>query len=345
MAKTIFENNVTVLSAEFLHAINGTDAATGHDHLAEPRDGSNPNIKFEELEPSLRNLLNDLSGLRPLIQQLYYGDKVKAEIFGGFGGDGAYTGTYPLTQSVYEFTNFTIPSGTTVLVPNGFTKIRCTGSFTIETGGLLLGLPINRLGIGKPYFNTGGSSYNLGVSRIGSGGGETVDHTDEAGLTTIRDPGGYGGAGIIIEALGNILIDGSIGCNGGNAGVFQILSGNPTLGGSGGGSGGSISMGSYSSIVINGTCDMIGGNGANGYNTNAAGGGGGGGGIFTAIAPEINILVNAVNVSGGLPGTSNGSGIYQGAGGGGFGGNGGNHKQAGSTGIDIRKIATVFNPI
>lgn len=345
MPKTQFENNVTVLLAEFLHAINGTDAASGHNHLQLNEDGSNPNITFDELEPNLRTLLNDLIGLRPLIQQLFFGDKVKAEVFGGFGGDGEFNGEFNLTESVYEFTDFTVPNGSTITVPNGFVKIRCTGSFTIETGGWLQGIPINQYGIGKAYFNNGGRPYNIGASRLGSGGSETVDHTDEAGLTTIRDPGGLGGAGIIVEALGNILIDGTISCNGGNAGVFTILSGNPTLGGSGGGSGGSISLGSYSAIVVNGTADCIGGNGANGYNTNASGGGGGSGGIFTAIAPEINILANAINVSGGLPGTTNGAGIYQGGAGGGFGNFGGNHKQPGGTGLIITKEAQVFNPL
>lgn len=343
--KTLFEDNVTVLLEAFLTAWNGTDATSGHNHLQLNEDGSSPHITLEELEPDLRTLLNDLIGLRPLIQQLYYGDKVKAEIFGGFGGDGEYNGEFNLTQSVYEFTDFTIPASTHILVPNGFVKIRCTGSFTIESGGWLQGIPINQFGTGKAWFNNGGRPYNLGVSRLGSGGSETVDHTDEAGLTTIRDPGGMGGSGIVVEVLGNILIDGTISCNGGNAGVFTILSGNPTLGGSGGGSGGSISLGSYSSIVVNGTADCIGGNGANGYNTNAAGGGGGAGGIFTAIAPEVNIAANAVNVNGGTPGTSNGSGIYQGGAGGGFGNFGGNHKQAGGTGLIITKEAQVFNPL
>lgn len=340
MPKTTFIDDVTIVYAAWLNKVFGLD---GHNHLGLDEDGSAPRIDLEELSDELQSILTDLVGIRPLVQQLFFGDKVKAVLFGGSGQDGAFNGEYNLDREVYEFTNFTIPVGANIQVTGGVCRIRCTGNVVIE--GALTGVPVQQFGVGKAWFNNGGRSYNPSASLMGSGGYETVDHTDEAGLTTIRDPGGLGGAAIIIEALGTSLVNGTISCNGGNAGVPVILSGSPVLGGAGGGSGGSITIQSYTGVQVNGTLDAIGGQGGGGIGTNAAGGGGGSGGWIRIMAPEINMLVNSVNVSGGLPGASLGTGARQGGGGGGFGGTGGNHKANGSIGKDIRIVRSIFNPI
>lgn len=340
MPATNFTDNVTPVVAAWLNKHFGTG---GHNHLGLDEDGSAPKISIDELENDLANLLGDLSGIRALIPQLFYQDKAKIDAFGGNGGDGDFTGSFNLTRPYYEFNNFTIPSGFNVQVSRGFCRIKVKGTVLID--GTLNGSPINPGGVGKAWYSTGGQLYNTGVSWLGSAGGETVDHTDLAGLNTIRDRGGFGGAGIIIEALGSIIVNGTIAANGGNAGVPSIISGSPTLGGSGGGSGGSVTLQSFSAIQINGTIDLIGGQGGNGFGSNAAGGGGGAGGVFTAIAPSINKQPTSINVSGGNPGTSTGTGSNAGAGGGGFGGNGGNSKSAGQNGTIIELVRSIYSYI
>lgn len=341
MPKTHFTNAVTVVTAEWLNTLFG--AIDGHDHKGEDRDGSAPKIGLDEVDTDLSNILNDLIALRPLIQFLFYKDKAKVPLFGGLGRDGAFTGNTNLDRSLYEFTTFNISAGQTVRCLGGLTRIKVQGDVVID--GLLLGNPANPYGIGKGWFNNGGSSYGLGASMLGSGGYEAIDHSDIAGLNTIRDRGGLGGSSIIIEALGRIIISGSIGCNGGNGNVSQIVSGDPSIGGSGGGSGGSVILQSFTAIQHNGTVDVVGGNGAPGQGSNVSGGGGGAGGWIYNAAPEINDQANTYNINGGLPGTTLGSGARQGAGGGGYAGTGGNHRSAGQVGRVIKVVSPLFTPI
>ena len=335
MPKTLFVDNVSTINAAWANLVYL------HNHLGQDVDGSAPKITIEELEESLATLLGDLSGIRSLIPQLFFEDKIRAAVFGGLGGDGSYNGTFPLTNSQYEFTDFTIPVGTNIQVPNGSVRIKVQGNILID--GSLTGQPRNPYGLGKAWFTTGGEAYNTGADIKGSGGAETVDHTNASGLQVIRDRGGFGGCGITIEALGTIEINGTISCNGANAGTAQIISGSPTLGGSGGGSGGSCRIQSFTQIQYDGTLDLIGGNGANGYGTNAAGGGGGAGGVAELMAPVLNVAVNAINVNGGAPGTNTGSGANLSGAGGGFGGKGGNSKQAGAIGKIIQTIRGNFS--
>lgn len=335
MAKTFFTDNVTPVVAAWLNQVYT------HIHDGLDEDGHAPKITLGELEDDLANLLGDLSGIRALIPLLFYQDKARTQIFGGTGNDGVFNGGFNLTRPQYEFESFTIPSGFNIQVSQGFCRIKVKGDVLIQ--GSLTGVAVNPGGVGKAWYSTGGRPYNTGVSWLGSAGGETVDHTDLAGLNTLRDRGGAGGAGIIIEALGNIVVTGTISANGGNAGVPGIISGSPTLGGSGGGSGGSVTLESFTAIQINGTIDLIGGQGGNGIGSNAAGGGGGAGGIYTAIAPSINKLPTSLNVSGGQPGTSTGTGSNAGAGGGGYGGNGGNSKAAGQAGSIIELTRASFS--
>lgn len=333
--KTVFTDNVTPVVSAWLNLVYNHV----HDNL--DSDGHAPFIDINQLDDDLRNLLGDLAGIRSLIPLLFYLDKAKTQIFGGTGNDGVYTGGYNLTLPQYEFETFTIPNATNIQMTGGVCRIKVKGDVLIN--GSLTGVPKNPGGTGKAYYNNGGLSYSTGVSWLGSGGAETVDHTDLSGLTTIRDRGGLGGAGIIIEALGNIVVNGTISANGGNAGVPTILSGSPILGGSGAGSGGSITLQSFSSIQINGTIDLIGGNGGNGVGTNAAGGGGGAGGIFTSISPTFNNLPNSINVNGGAPGISVGAGSNAGGGGGGYGGTGGNSKSAGQAGVANLLTKNIFS--
>lgn len=340
MPKTTFTNNVTVVYAAWLNKVFGLD---GHKHTGLDEDGSAPFIDLDQLDPELVAILNDLLALKPLIAQLYFGDRVKADVFGGFGEDGAFTGTTNLDKDHYEFTDFTISVGQNVQVTGGVCRIQCTGNVVIN--GALTGVPKEAYGTGKAWFSNPGPTYNLGASFMGSAGYETIDHTDLAGLTTIRDPGGRGGSGIIIEALGTVTINGTISANGGNAGVATILSGNPVLGGSGGGAGGSVVVQSFSSIQLNGTIDCIGGQGANAYGSNAGGGGGGGGGWGYLIAPSVNRLPNSINVNGGLPGVTNGTGAQIGSAGGSFGGSGGINGGAGQVGKIVELTRSKFTPL
>lgn len=330
MAKTTFTDTVTIVTAAFLNKV------FRHNHLNLDEDGSCNQITIEELEDTLQALLGDLSGIRSLLPQLFYEDKIRTNIFGGLGSDGAYNGTFPLDREQYEFTSFNIPVGTNVQVTNGVCRIKVKGAVTIA--GSLTAQPKNPAGIGQAWFTTGGQAYNMGASLMGSAGAPTVDHTNQSGLQVIRDRGGFGGSHIGIEALDTITVTGTIACNGAPGQPAQILSGNPILGGSGGGSGGSLRLQSFSGIQINGTLDLLGGAGANAYGNNAMGGGGGSGGWGHLIAPLINIAANAVRLNGGVPGSRTGSAINLGGGGGGYPTRGGNTGEAGATGRLLTQI-------
>lgn len=340
MPKTSFVDAVTVVPALWLNAVFGID---GHNHKGLDEDGSAPKITLDEIDDQLLRVLNDLIALKPYVQQLFYNDKPRLDLFGGSGIDGAFDGLSNLDRSYYEFTDFVVPSGQTVRATGGYTRIKVKGDATID--GLLLGVPCNPAGIGKAWYNTGGNPYGLGSSFLGSGGGEAVDHSDIAGLTTLRDRGGLGGSAIILEVLGRIIVNGTIACVGGNGNLSQILTGTPSIGGSGGGSGGSIILQSFTQIQINGTMSVKGGNGADGQGSNVSGGGGGGGGWMRLFAPEINDQANSYEISGGTPGKTLGTGGKQGAGGGGFAGTGGNHKASGSPGKVIKQVVPMFSPI
>lgn len=342
MSKPVFIDGVTVVDANFLNSIYGQGTDGGHDHLGEDRLGSASQISLDELTPTLQGIINDLIASKPIINQLVHNGSSRVPLFGGSGKDGEFNGQYALNNPLYEFTNFTIPAGTNVLVERGFVRIKCTGNFTIR--GTLVGLAINQYGLGDAWYSDSGQVYNPLAQMYGSGGGETVDHTTLSGLTVIRDRGGNGGSGIIVECLGNILIEGSIICNGADGKQAQIISGsNHVLGGSGGGSGGLICLQSFSSIDLIGKLIANGGSGANGVGTNAGSGGGGGGGWIRCIAPTLNGTVQGnVEANGGISGNSTGTGSNLGAGGGSFGGKGGASKVAGNSGIASLVSASTF---
>jgi hypothetical protein len=340
MAVTVFTNDSTVVTSNWLNAAYGPN---GHNHRGLSDDGSAPKIGLDEIDTDLLNVMNEILAVRPQLADLFSGIRIKVPLFGGLGVDGAFTGTTNLTRSLYEFTSFTISQGQTVRCYGGVTRIKVQGDCTIA--GLLLAQPIQPGGIGKGWYNTGGNGYGIGADPMGSCGSESVDHGDVSGLKVLRDRGGLGGGCLIIECLGTVLINGSIGANGGNGSQATILSGTPSVGGSGGGSGGSIIIQSYTRVQLNGTVDANGGNGAPGQNTDAAGGGGGSGGWIWVKAPEINDAGNTYSVNGGLPGTTYGSGARQGGGGGGFGGTGGNHKTTGSEGQLIKQTLANFTPL
>jgi hypothetical protein len=334
MPKPVFVDGVTVVSAEFLNSIYGQGANGGHDHLGEDRLGSASRISFDELDPQLQTLINDLLAIKPLVSQLEHNGMRRFDLFGGTGRDGNFNGEWHLNNPLYEFINFTIPPGVTIRTERGFVRIKCTGNFTIHAGGTLEGVPLNQYGLGDAWYNNSGPVYNPLAQLYGSGGGETVDHTDLSGLSVVRHRGGNGGCGIVVEALGNIVIQGTIRCDGGDGMPATIISGTGhILGGSGGGSGGLIALHSFSRIDISGTLSVKGGRGADGYGSNAAGGGGGGGGWVRCVAPIANGSMANVQLSGGLAGTNIGLGTNLGAGGGSFAGKGGNSKEPGQPGL------------
>lgn len=239
---------------------------------------------------------------------------------GGNGQDGAFVAVGLTTldssvQSLYQFTSFLVPMGTTVqcVGPNPV-LIRVQGVVQIdgvlESSGLAGGVGGNNLpggagGIGGAGAGTGGDGGchpNLlfsGSGAPGTGASPGQPGTDTA--LAFTDPVGGGGGG------GNA----TAGANGGppnNATTLLNSSGMggpaapPCQAGSGGGGG---------------ACDI---DSPTVATSNDGGGGGGGGGGWIILTSNASIAISAtgsVRVDGGAGGTSSGNG---GGGGGGSGG-------------------------
>lgn len=199
-------------------------------------------------------------------------------------------------------------------------------------------------------YTSGGLNTPL-LSLTGAGGGVGVASVKRTGSTdsyTWAAPGGSGGGGIVIRALGGVSIgaSGSISANGNpgwtKAALGDLFSG-PTLGvgiwltaGSGGGSGGTIIIHSDGLIVNQGTISVKGGNGSSAerssaldYPDLALGGGGGGGGWVILQQPTGSPVSGTVDLTGGAFGLTIGTGTFVafgGPSGGNNAGSGGYHK-------------------
>lgn len=210
-------------------------------------------------------------------------------------------------------------------------------------------------------------SYSYTSSNLGSGGGSSYLKMRLTGAATFTDinenaqinvgSGGSGGSYFVCESAGAINISGTISARGGNGQNTTYVTG---LGanqfilcsGSGGGSGGLIHLVSSREVHLTATSsiDIRGGNGGQGFVSSnvsatylARGGGGGGGGYLVMNAPSIiNSSVN-IQLAGGLPGPSVGTGgnSLSGCPGASYGGNGGASHSNGSNG---QVVQLEFNP-
>lgn len=244
---------------------------------------------------------------------------VKSQSFDyGTGAEGAYTapaGTSTLSGT-HNFTDFTIPAGSTVNA-NGKVPLilKCTGTATIS-GSLLAvggngsdgtasggtrGISDNNggggdgsTGGGSGSVGTGGGTYagtNVCYQYVGGAGGPNGDYYSS---TTFTFPWGgkggnygdgstkpYGDPNLTTTMCGTTILGGSGGSGGGgmNANAYYLHCG----GGGGGGGGGGIQITGYT-ITINpgGLISVRGGNGGGsqnqyGYSLGGNGGGGSGG--------------------------------------------------------------------
>lgn len=210
-------------------------------------------------------------------------------------------------------------------------------------------------------------SYSYTSSTLGSGGGSSYLKMRLTGAGTFADinenaqinvgRGGPGGSYFICESAGPINVSGTISARGGHGQNTTYVSG---LGanqfilcsGSGGGSGGLIHLVSSREVHLTATSslDIRGGNGGQGHlSANvlstflARGGGGGGGGFLVLNAPSIiNSSVN-IQIAGGSPGSTVGTGwnALSGCPGASYGGNGGASHSNGSNG---QVVQLEFNP-
>lgn len=244
------------------------------------------------------------------------------------------------------FRNVTINN---VLVVASGTTIRATGDITIGPQGVIainpeqqtqsVNPPSRGIAVSAAEDFQGGRGLELGRSALltrfdlsGAGGGFRPK-----GPSNSNYSGGEGGGRLILAALGNITIHGTIDAAGRNA----LLSGGTALAGGGGGGGGVVTLVSRGTITL-GTSGVIRANGGNGANAIAGatgqlygGGGGGGGGIVQFLTANPPSIANAANiiVTGGTAGNAAVTGTATtlaaaGNGGGASGGDGGDGTQS-----------------
>ena len=251
------------------------------------------------------------------------------------------------------FDSIRVVSGATLTVPSG-TVIRCTGTFTVESGAAvtvtggagggniyqadidptrtLSSLPEPGVSIRPAINGLFGPFTGALMDRAGGGTGllqfqaAFVRHPGVkagggggiAAAQNLNRFGAAGGGSLVVLAQGNIQIIGTVNADGTP----------PSYAGAGGAGGGIVILGS-ASLVVGTSTAIINANGADGRGGSGttAGGGGGGGGIIHLIAPVVNYL-GAANVAGGAGGGAGGTAsagnfATGGGGGGACGGNGG----------------------
>ncbi|MDX9703080.1 MAG: CARDB domain-containing protein [Candidatus Auribacterota bacterium] len=216
-------------------------------------------------------------------------------------------GSVPLANVLIK-TGASVTQGQSTTTNIYKTMFSCTGDFTLESGATInvnacgypnasgpgAGTSINqnsRGGGGGAYGGRGSNGYSnnpggveydtiVNPTEPGSGGGDNTYST--------ASRGGYGGGAVIIQAEGNITVNGIIYANGENA-----YAGGTTRSG-GGGSGGCINL-NAPNIAIGSSSQLqaIGGNRDGTYY-----GGGGGGGRIALICSALDYQ-GSINISGG----------------------------------------------
>lgn len=210
----------------------------------------------------------------------------------------------PPTDGDFQFTNLTIDSGVTLVVPSG-TVIRCTGTFT-NNGTVVVadGAPGERW-FGNPdgFPSVAGHSFGGGAALPSQTLRQILNPGSFAGGNGSRgngspdNDGGAAAGSLVIRAQGGIVNAGLISATGGDG---QPGDGNDD--GGGGGAGGFIVLASDVGITNSSLIDASGGDGANG-DPGDCGGGGGGGGVVHLVSPNANGVGGVVLVSGGSAGT------------------------------------------
>jgi hypothetical protein len=264
----------------------------------------------------------------------------------GDGSAGAVTFTDPFVNlpNNAQFTDLTIPAGTTLFLEAG-AVVRCTGTFT--NNGLIIVRDTQNGGDLRP-FNAGalypsfvapdpgisqtaalvGELGDATADRIGGFGGRGWQSGLPRNQPLIPREGGGGGAG----RFSNGPSPGEGGEGGGSAAILAQVAivnagtiranGNQTVSGPGGGGGGGgvLLLASSGSITHTGSIEALGGSGAVSDQYGGPGGGGGGG-YVRFFAPSIT-NTGVINVSGGVAGPASAPGainasLRQGGGGGG----------------------------
>ena len=289
------------------------------------------------------------------------------KIGGRSSGDYVTTGSTDVISGLQLYKSFTVKGGHTLTVKGG-AKIIVTDNFTVEgkivveavtAGGSSLTEKVpaqsfvgNRMGRGVADRR---STYHWVTYPAGSGGRSGIAGSGQDMVAYVPN-GGQGGGSLIVEAGGDININGIIEANGTAGQTGSITSRNVVGGvsGGGGGAGGCVVLKSGGEITISNsaTIHCKGGKGGNAHSLGGykvLGAGGGGGGWISLYANTINRGVGSdLDCSGGTEG-KNGDGnntVYSngqgGAVGGAFGGLGGNgssftpsERSAGTGGIEL----------
>lgn len=286
------------------------------------------------------------------------------KVFGGNSVvDKTCTQGEQLLAGEYYFRNFTVPAGVTITL-SGFTRIICSGNFTVQgtvnlqrasKGGLgfrgtgrantaYAGFPGQGLGGGAGVNQSSFGTYNYFVTSLSSGGSGSWTEIGASNISgTLTAPrGGDGGGTLIVEAAGAVLVSGTISAEGenGQGHTNILLDGSPytpgtaaSITGGGGGAGGLLWFKSLTSVVFTNTSTLSvrGGNGGTG--SNAASfltAGGGGGGYIVTNAPTVNTTGATLLLNGGTSTVT--SGTFGSVPGGSFAGAGGSAGQAGGVG-------------
>lgn len=249
----------------------------------------------------------------------------------GSGRDGSVVATTSSLARVPNYTDLQVPNGV-VLNPDRW-LIVCSGTLTIDAGGVIRQNGTN--GVGNAA-GTGGGAGGSGVLGVGTSGGAGGNNTlGSAGSAASNQPvdigtsckGGNGGAssaagagaagGAVTAAaassgstyLASPLLGffqyGNTAVNGGSGGGGGSATGSSVAGGGGGGGGVIVII--AKAIVNNGTLEARGGNGGNAVSSGGGGGGGGGGGKIFLITRSYT--GTAPGVAGGSGGTGLGGGV------------------------------------
>ncbi len=249
--------------------------------------------------------------------------------------------TAPPANNNYQFTNFTVAAGKTLIVWPG-TVIRCSGS-CVNNGTIVVATAANG-GIACLTANGYADLVDPGADAFGlvagnasataagqpafGGIGYGVNAAFAAQLMEIGMIGGGGGAGNggqgggVLKMFGKTAVTNAAGAT--IAANGESPDGTTTgcaQGGGGGGGGGIVFLASKAKVTQAGTIDVSGGNGGP-SSTLFAPGGGGAGGIIHLFAPSItNTGTNTV--APGVRGTGTGTVTGTPRGGGGSGGSSG----------------------
>ncbi|MEK6643370.1 MAG: hypothetical protein AABZ08_05625 [Planctomycetota bacterium] len=257
------------------------------------------------------------------------------------------------TNGNLQFTDVTIPSGSTVFVPSG-TIIRCTGTFTNNGAVSVIAVASTA---GQGHFGDGSDGSNNAPS---GGVSSSAASSGEIGDETLLRAGGRAGTGLAITEARNVLNPGVIGGGGGagsNSGAGGAGGGTVTIlartaivnatgatisalgaagtAGKGGGAGGVVILASPGTVTNSGSITVKGGAGG-ASDTSRGPGGGGGGGIIHLLTPTTTL--GTVDITGGGAGALGGAGsiltvLRVGGGGGGACGGGGGQGGPVDTGV------------